>query len=513
MKNRHVVWARANLTYAVLAFLLGSFALFLAVAPVQAETYPVDSFEDVVDSIIGDGDCSGATISGGNCTLRAAIQESNFSTSTTDIIVLPPGVYTLTINGPDEDEAATGDLDITSNIVISGSGANTTTIQGEALWDDRIFDILGTDLSIISRVTISGGNLDGSGGGLLHEDNFEADMEAGILNLSECRITNNRSTQFGGGVNSSGVLVVDQCTIDANRTEGDATARGGGIYISTNASLVISNSTVSSNTAQGIGGGIDLSNDSDPSRLNNVTIANNRLLDLDVDEPDGAGLNIENPIVNIYNSLLAGNKTGSGTNNDCKGEITVLKFSLIEVQPDECTFETASDNKIGVSPGIGPLADNGGPTPTHALLDNSPALDSGNPAAKNPNSNPESCYPTDQRDSPRFGRCDIGAYETFVPRQDQFITFNPLSNRTLDQSPFNVAATASSGLPVSFASSTPAVCTVSGSEVTLEAIGTCTIVASQDGDDTFNPATPVSRSFTVSEAPASQFIFLPLVEG
>ena len=91
-----------------------------------------------------------------------------------------------------------------------------------------------------------------------------------------------------------------------------------------------------------------------------------------------------------------------------------------------------------------------------------------------------------------------------VSRVSQSITFNALSNRTMLQTPVTVPATASSGLPVTFASTTPSVCTtsgVTGSTVDLLAPGTCTIVASQAGNATYAPAPNKTRSFTVSRAP------------
>ncbi len=69
------------------------------------------------------------------------------------------------------------------------------------------------------------------------------------------------------------------------------------------------------------------------------------------------------------------------------------------------------------------------------------------------------------------------------------------------QSPFTVSATASSGLAVTFSTTTPSVCTSSGtngSTITLIARGTCTVRASQAGNATYNAATSVNRSFTVS---------------
>lgn len=80
----------------------------------------------------------------------------------------------------------------------------------------------------------------------------------------------------------------------------------------------------------------------------------------------------------------------------------------------------------------------------------------------------------------------------------QTITFLPLANRHYGDGPFMVAANASSGLPVTFSSATPTVCTVSGNTVTLKAIGTCTITASQAGDNlTYLAAPNVQQSFIV----------------
>jgi uncharacterized repeat protein (TIGR01451 family) len=81
----------------------------------------------------------------------------------------------------------------------------------------------------------------------------------------------------------------------------------------------------------------------------------------------------------------------------------------------------------------------------------------------------------------------------------QSITFGPLSNVTLGVAPFTIGATASSGLTVGFASTTPAVCTVSGSTVTVVAAGTCWIAASQPGSAAYAAATTVGQSFQVAQ--------------
>ena len=82
----------------------------------------------------------------------------------------------------------------------------------------------------------------------------------------------------------------------------------------------------------------------------------------------------------------------------------------------------------------------------------------------------------------------------------QTITFAPLGNVTFGVSPFTISATASSGLTVSFASATPAVCTVSVNTVTIVTGGLCSTTASQSGNSSYTPAAPVTQSFNVTGA-------------
>jgi hypothetical protein len=83
-------------------------------------------------------------------------------------------------------------------------------------------------------------------------------------------------------------------------------------------------------------------------------------------------------------------------------------------------------------------------------------------------------------------------------QQSQTITFDPLPDRVYGDADFAVAATASSGLPVSFGAAGN--CTVSGSTVHLTGAGSCTVTASQAGDATYAPATPVSQAFAIGKA-------------
>jgi hypothetical protein len=87
-----------------------------------------------------------------------------------------------------------------------------------------------------------------------------------------------------------------------------------------------------------------------------------------------------------------------------------------------------------------------------------------------------------------------------VTKAHQTITFGALANQPLGTAPFAVSATASSGLAVSFASTTTAICTVSGNTVTLAAVGKCTIRATQAGNADYLAAAPVNQSFQVTRA-------------
>ena len=88
----------------------------------------------------------------------------------------------------------------------------------------------------------------------------------------------------------------------------------------------------------------------------------------------------------------------------------------------------------------------------------------------------------------------------FTIQAAQTITFAPLNNVTLGVAPFTITAVASSGIPVSFTSSTTAVCRVSGTTVTILATGTCSITASAAGNAIYAAATPVIQTFAVTTA-------------
>ncbi len=84
-----------------------------------------------------------------------------------------------------------------------------------------------------------------------------------------------------------------------------------------------------------------------------------------------------------------------------------------------------------------------------------------------------------------------------IAKADQTITFAVLPDKVYGDIPFNITATASSGLTVTFAAAGN--CTIAGNTVTITGAGSCTITASQPGDNNYNAAPDVARTFTISK--------------
>jgi hypothetical protein len=241
---------------------------------------------------------------------------------------------------------------------------------------------------------------------------------SGILNLSSCTIQNNNA----GGVNNTGTATIDSSTLSGN-----STADGGGIY--NTGTLTITNSTVASNKAIGtwtqrivfvdhsptmvlvpvtpaVGGGIW---NSGTLTVNSCTIAANTAVQ--TVSPDigsnGGGIASTGGTVTVHNTIIAQNQSPTGP--DVAGTFVSQGYNLIGNGTGGTGF-TAAGDQVGtaaapIDPRLGPLQDNGGPTPTMALLTGSPAIDGGEKAGS---------PPTDQRGFPRQTGpfIDIGAFET-----------------------------------------------------------------------------------------------------
>jgi hypothetical protein len=120
-----------------------------------------------------------------------------------------------------------------------------------------------------------------------------------------------------------------------------------------------------------------------------------------------------------------------------------------------------------------------------------------------------------------LGGADAGNYSLTQPtsltgeitKANQTITFGALANKTTNDTPFNLTATASSGLTVSYTSSNTSVATIVGNTVTIVGVGTTTITASQSGNSNYNAASDVTQILTVTLAEIEEIIFPQYIQG
>lgn len=385
------------------SLLVSCFAFFLVLILAQAAfaaTFTVTKTADTNDGVC-DADCS----------LREAIGAAN-ALAGADIISLPAGTYILSIVGTGEDANATGDLDITGVLTVSGAGANTTIIDGGGI--DRVLTVRPGATVIIDKVAIRNGN-PGAGFGAA------GILNTGTLTLTKSIVSNNTGENFGGGIFSSGTLTLTDTTVSDNILLGLNTSGGGGGIFS-EGTLTLNRTTISGNTTIGRGGGIY--NLDSTATITNSTISGNTGL-------NGGGIFNRFGTVNVVNSTIAGNtatdngggiwnfggtmtlkntivsgNTAATAADDCAGGKTSLGYNL--AGDASCALGGVGDLN-STNPLLGPLAGNSGPTRTHALLPGSPAIDTV-PLA--------SCtVSTDQRGVPRpMGPdCDRGAFERVVP--------------------------------------------------------------------------------------------------
>jgi CSLREA domain-containing protein len=208
----------------------------------------------------------------------------------------------------------------------------------------------------------------------------------------------------GGGIETSGfgVMTLVTSTLVDNRSR----ERGGGLSVANQSSATILNSTISGNAAGSDGGGAFFNGEA--MSFSYTTIISNTANVSPTDELDGngGGLAIADGKtgVTVGATIIAGNSDTDGQSPDCAGVFTSQGSNLIQ-NPSGCTVSgAASINQFNPDLRIGPLQNNGGPTPTHALLTGSPAID----AVTSPG-----CPPTDQRGitRPQGAACDVGAFE------------------------------------------------------------------------------------------------------
>jgi len=312
------------------------------------------------------------------------------------------------------------DTQVTGNQASSGGGVSSgglLTIVRGAVSDNSATSINGGGgglmvdglSAILESTTITGNSSNGSCAGVL--------TRSPNLTIRRTAIADNVASARAGGIGVwSGLTILEDSLIADNTAES-----GGGISVQPEASLRTRNSTVSGNTAETQGGGFRVSFLGILS-LSNVTVTGNTADPNGLTDTAGGGLYVQvipdyQGIVDVRNSIIAGNFDPGPppyfTAPDCAGPITVdgwlsLGTDGVILQDPACWISGATPD-IGGNQGLLPLADNGGPTLTHALDIGSPNIDTGDPSGCK---NEAGAWLThDQRGGSRFNVCDRGAYE------------------------------------------------------------------------------------------------------
>jgi hypothetical protein len=293
-----------------------------------------------------------------------AINSANVNTGPDVIDLNDNCTYTLTAvdnvtDGPNSLPA------ITSEIVINGNGATVERSGAAGTPNFRIFLVSGAGDLTLNDMTVR----NGAAGGIRNR-------EGGTLSVNRSTISGNTTVGNGGGIQNLGAMTITDTTISGNRSEGGhpVNGMGGGIYQNAaGATLDLLNVTITANYAGW----------------------------------DGGGVRVVRGTFTWENSIIAHNTDQSNDYPNCsihpEATWTSLGYNLSSSEQSECRLYGSGD-QWNVNAMLGPLANNGGPTWTHALLTGSPAIDAGDNG---------SCPATDQRGvaRPQGSSCDIGAYE------------------------------------------------------------------------------------------------------
>src|SRR5436305_4537931 len=329
-------------------------ALFLIIAPALFATDL--QVEGPQDTLLGPPERPDVN----HCTLRKAIGNANADSapypqcaagSGADSITFLSYFHTITFElaGAGEDGNLTGDMDITQSLTITGDPGGTTI---DAAAFDRVFHInpggAAGVVVTLQNLNIVHGSVSGNGGAIL--------VNHATLNLINCTIS------------------------------GSQAANGAAIYATNGATVNIVNSTISGNTATTSAGAV-LADGGSVVNIKNSTITAN----------GGGAVKNAGGTISLRNSIVAGNSGTAAPNVD--GAITSQGYNVVGPL-GTASVTAATADQLGVSDAsvsLGPLQDNGGPTPTHALLAGSVAIDKGNSSGES----------TDQRGLPR--PCDDAA--------------------------------------------------------------------------------------------------------
>lgn len=375
-------------------------------------TIIVDSLVDELDGNIDDGDIS----------LRDAIEYTNANPGidtirfdlalSGGIILLDRGLGELQIR----DSLSLDAGNLPGGLTIDANDPTPSTMDGDGIRALRV-ETPGvvTDV-IVQGLTITGADVYGAGGGILSEER---------LTIIDSKITGNKCTFTGGGVAAIGPTWIQSSVVSGNISYGGgggvavvgtamveysvissnwSLSRGGGLFVTnTNgASLTLKSSVVSTNASLNDGGGIWAGAGSQ-TKLESTTISGNltvadgggiyayldggtfdirystiadNVANLYGSGGNGGGLSAQGPgVARLRHTLVGNNTQAGGIADDVAGDIWA-NFCLIQSNRSGATI-VGFNNVLYQDPLLGALADNGGPTRTHALMLGSPAINAG----------------------------------------------------------------------------------------------------------------------------------------
>ncbi|MCC9655500.1 Ig-like domain-containing protein [Rhodopirellula halodulae] len=371
-----------------------------------------DAFRVFQSLNVGAFELQGLTITGGRPSYTSSSNSGGAIFSSGDLM-LTDVVITGNVAGGSLGDGggimhSNGDVTITDSVI-----SNNTTTTSSAL-GGGIHSLGSTVLiqnSVVDGNTMTGDSSVGAGVVVIN----------GNLTLTQSTISNNTSsadTVTGGGVTvGGGNLTILASTISGNSVTGS----GGGVaFDGLGFTATVTNSTVSGNSAGVYGGGI--ANFAGSFDINHSTVTNNS-----APADNGGGVasftssQASAIVTTIYSSIISGNSSSDVDQIVFAGPAAPLDsvfsdgFNVVgngTAVPDR--FTGPSDQTLIANPGLNPLANNGGPTLTHALQASSPALDAGEMT---------STENLDQRGTgfPRLSgsNVDVGAFErdaTTLPR-------------------------------------------------------------------------------------------------
>jgi CSLREA domain-containing protein len=384
--------------------LLAAIALTASAARASGPIFVVNSTADAHDAAPGDGKCETAD-GNGVCTLRAAVEQANASAGAT--VQVPAGTFPLSL----------GSLLLTQPMTISGAGAGRTIVSG----------------GNVSRVVLASFSGETRLQGMTLRDGLESAgaLVAGGVGaafvLERTELVHG-SAGFGGCFYGDALRLVDSYVHDCHATTGHGGAvyvyygnevrrstisgstaflRGGGIY-AYSGPLAVVDSTISGNTAGEYGGGV---------AGGGVSFFSSSLVGNRSSQVGGGGgvAKLDGfPSITFVDTLFSGNQEPNQAQTGwiesaCSGTVNSVGYNLmVQNASPNCIVNGAATMTSDMK--LGPLQDNGGFAPTHALLAGSPAIDFGNPVGC---ADVVGVLAVDARGAARStgAKCDTGAYE------------------------------------------------------------------------------------------------------